>query len=146
MNEISKILKVVFDVEGKDGPAVDLTNVLMKGTLIKAVLKCNGIWVANGKFGCTWRAEQIRAKVPEGGLREFAIESDSDDIHIFLNFNSKSSRCCFTRAAVGAIIRAQPLVLSSISAMTIQATAVLPAAVGKTSRVELDNATSTASN
>ena len=71
--------KVVFDVEGKDGPAVDLTNVLMKGTLIKAVLKCNGIWVANGKFGCTWRAEQIRAKVPEGGLREFAIESDSDD-------------------------------------------------------------------
>lgn len=71
--------KVVFDVEGKDGPPVDLTNVLMKGTLIKAVLKCNGIWVANGKFGCTWRAEQIRAKVPEGGLREFAIESDSDD-------------------------------------------------------------------
>jgi hypothetical protein len=71
--------KVVFDVEGKDGPPVDLANVLMKGTLIKAVLKCNGIWVANGKFGCTWRAEQIRAKVPEGGLREFAIESDSDD-------------------------------------------------------------------
>jgi hypothetical protein len=71
--------KVVFDVEGNEGPAVDLTNVLMKGTLIKAVLKCNGIWVANGKFGCTWRAEQIRAKVPEGGLREFAIESDSDD-------------------------------------------------------------------
>ena len=71
--------KVVFDVEGKNGPAVDLSNVLLKGTLIKAVLKCNGIWVANGKFGCTWKAEQIRAKVPEGGLREFAIESDSDD-------------------------------------------------------------------
>ena len=71
--------KVVFDIEGNNGPPVDLANVLMKGTLIKAVLRCNGIWVANGKFGCTWRAKQIRAKVPEGGLSEFAIESDSDD-------------------------------------------------------------------
>ena len=62
------------------------------------------------------------------------------------NTNSKSSRCCFTKAAVGAIISAQPFVRSSISAITIQATAVFPAAVGKTSKVELDNATSTASN
>ena len=71
--------KVVFDVEGNEGTPVDLLNVLMKGTLIKVVLKCNGVWIANGKFGCTWKAEQIRAKVPEGGLRDFAIESDSDE-------------------------------------------------------------------
>ena len=51
----------------------------MKGALIKVVLKCNGIWIANGKFGCTWKAEQIRVKVPEGGLRDFAIMSDSED-------------------------------------------------------------------
>ena len=70
---------VVFDVDGKTDTPVDLENVIMKGTLIKAVLKCNGVWIANGKFGCTWRAEQVRAKLPEGGLREFAIESDSDD-------------------------------------------------------------------
>ena len=71
--------KNVFDVDGKTDNPVDLGNVLMKGTLIKAVLKCNGVWIANGKFGCTWRAEQIRAKLPEGGLRDFAIESESDD-------------------------------------------------------------------
>ena len=51
----------------------------MKGALVKVVLKCNGVWIANGKFGCTWRAEQIRVKVPEGGLRDFAILSDSDE-------------------------------------------------------------------
>ena len=51
----------------------------MKGAQVKAVLKCNGIWIANGKFGCTWRAEQVRVKVPEGGLQEFAIMSDSED-------------------------------------------------------------------
>ena len=68
----------MFDVNGT------LKNQLLlrsfnEGSQIKAVLKCNGIWLANGKFGCTWRAEQIRVKVPEGGLQDFAIMSDSED-------------------------------------------------------------------
>jgi hypothetical protein len=71
--------KNVFDVNGDTEEPVAVENVLMKGSQIKAVLKCNGIWLANGKFGCTWRAEQIRVKVPEGGLQDFAIMSDSDD-------------------------------------------------------------------
>ena len=71
--------KNIFDVNGETDDSVDISNILMKGSQIKAVLKCNGIWLANGKFGCTWRAEQIRVKVPEGGLNEFAIESESDD-------------------------------------------------------------------
>ena len=71
--------KNIFDVNGETDDSVDISNILMKGSQIKAVLKCNGIWLANGKFGCTWRAEQIRVKVPEGGLQDFAILSDSDD-------------------------------------------------------------------
>tara|TARA_B100000575_G_scaffold287155_2_gene285024 strand:+ start:33 stop:920 length:888 start_codon:yes stop_codon:yes gene_type:complete len=71
--------KNVFDVNKSTDEPVDFSNVVMKGTRVKAVLKCNGIWIANGKFGCTWRAEQMCVKVPEGGLRDFAILSDSDD-------------------------------------------------------------------
>ena len=71
--------KVVFDVNGDTDNPTDITKLIVKGALIKVVLKCNGIWVANGKFGCTWKAEQVRVKVPEGGLRDFAIMSDSDD-------------------------------------------------------------------
>ena len=70
---------VVFDVEGTTENPTDISRLITKGAHIKSVLKCNGIWIANGKFGCTWRAEQIRVKVPEGGLRDFAIMSDSDD-------------------------------------------------------------------
>ena len=69
----------MFDVNKATDEPVEFTNVVMKGARVKAVLKCNGIWVANGKFGCTWRAEQVRVKVPEGRLNEFAILSDSDD-------------------------------------------------------------------
>ena len=71
--------KNVFDVNGDNGEKVDLLNVIIKGAQLKVVLKCNGIWIANGKFGCTWKAEQVRIKVPEEGLRDFAIESDEDD-------------------------------------------------------------------
>ena len=71
--------KNVFDVEGTTETPTDITKLIVKGALIKVVMKCNGIWVANGKFGCTWKAEQVRVKVPEGGLQEFAIMSDSDD-------------------------------------------------------------------
>ena len=71
--------KELFDIDRTTDSPVDITNVLMKGAQVKAVLKCNGIWIANGKFGCTWVAEQMRIKVPEGGLRDFAIMSDSDE-------------------------------------------------------------------
>ena len=71
--------KTVFDVNKVTDTPVDFSNVVMKGAMVKVVLKCNGIWIANGKFGCTWRAEQIRVKVPEGGLRDFAILSDSEE-------------------------------------------------------------------
>jgi hypothetical protein len=71
--------KNVFDVNKETDSPVDILNVLRKGSKIKAVLKCNGVWLANGKFGCTWRAEQVRATIPEGGLKDFAIQTDSED-------------------------------------------------------------------
>ena len=71
--------KNVFDVDGTTDSPTDITKLIVKGALIKVVMKCNGIWVANGKFGCTWKAEQVRVKIPEGGLKEFAIMSDSED-------------------------------------------------------------------
>lgn len=72
--------KNVFDVDGVNGEPVNLLEVVQKGSLLKVVLKCNGIWIANGKFGCTWKAEQVRIKVKEEGIRDFAIESDDEDV------------------------------------------------------------------
>ena len=71
--------KTIFDVNKTTDTPVEFSNVVMKGASVKTVIKCNGIWIANRKFGCTWRAEQICVKVPEGGLRDFAILSDSEE-------------------------------------------------------------------
>jgi len=55
------------------------TDVLVKGTNMTAVLKCNGIWVINGKFGCTWRAEQLMVKVQEKSVGDWAFRDDDDE-------------------------------------------------------------------
>jgi len=56
---------------------INLKKMLVKGSKVKALLRCNGIWISGNKFGCTWRAEQAIITVPEA-LEEFAFR-DSDE-------------------------------------------------------------------
>ena len=48
-----------------------------KGTKLKMIIKCNGLWISNVGWGCTWRAEQIKIDVPVG-FSGYAFD-DSDD-------------------------------------------------------------------
>ena len=57
--------------------AVDLETMFKKGTKLKMIIKCNGIWISNVGWGCTWRAEQIKIDVP-AGFSGYAFD-DSDD-------------------------------------------------------------------
>ena len=57
---------------------VDISHVLKKGSKVRLVLKCAGLWIASGKFGCTWQAEQMMVSVPPK-LDDFAFRSDEED-------------------------------------------------------------------
>ena len=51
-------------------PTSDNTNLgpldlIPKGTNVAVVIKCGGLWFANGKFGCTWKLEQAVVKPRE---------------------------------------------------------------------------------
>ncbi len=77
-----KILCDCYDSDKKelvtDGDgAVDLEQMFKKGTKVKTILKCNGIWISNVGWGCTWKAEQIKIDVPMG-FSGYAFD-DSDD-------------------------------------------------------------------
>lgn len=54
-------------------------DILLKGSSINVLLKCHGVWIISGKFGCTWRAEQIKVKVPEKAINGYAFRDDDDD-------------------------------------------------------------------
>ena len=51
--------------------------IFKKGTQVKAVLRCKGIWITNGNFGCGWEAEQIRIK-PQPTFDDYAFLDDSE--------------------------------------------------------------------
>ena len=38
----------------------NLPDYVPKGSLVRAILKCGGMWIANGRFGCTWYVEQLQ--------------------------------------------------------------------------------------
>ena len=72
-----------YDADKKEVPlegddAVDLSTMFKKGTKVKMILKCNGLWIASGKFGCTWRAEQIKINSPIE-YSGYAFDDDDED-------------------------------------------------------------------
>lgn len=67
------------EIQTSGEEAVDLETMFKKGSKVKMILKCNGLWVASGKFGCTWKAEQIRINTPVG-ISGYAFDSDEEDV------------------------------------------------------------------
>lgn len=54
----------VFDSKTKS--LVNLTEIETKGSRVTAIIQCLGIWVAAGKFGCTWKVVQMKVMPPRG--------------------------------------------------------------------------------
>lgn len=50
----------------------------VKNSKVKMLLKCNGLWVSNVGWGCTWRAEQIRFDVPVG-FSDYAFDDSEEE-------------------------------------------------------------------
>jgi len=59
--------------------AVDLEQMFKKGTAVKMILKCNGLWISNVGWGCTWRAEQIKINTPVGFSGYAFDDSDGEE-------------------------------------------------------------------
>ena len=80
-NVICKVFgdgKVELNVNNSEADDfVDMNNLLKKGSRVKLLIRCNGIWHANGKFGCTWRAEQMKVKPVENF--DDCVFDDSDN-------------------------------------------------------------------
>lgn len=52
-----------------------------KGSHVKGLIRCNGLWFVGGKFGVTWQMLQMNTRPPTRlvGSGVCAIEDDSDD-------------------------------------------------------------------
>lgn len=73
----------------KDKEEIDITTIELKGAKVAAIMQCVGIWIAGGKFGCTWKAIQVKVTPNEAvsgyafqDVNENLIESDDEDDEI----------------------------------------------------------------
>ena len=71
----SNIVKLNTDDE--DENPVNLEQMFTKGSKVKMIVSCNGVWVGSAGWGCTWRAEQLKVNAPTS-FSGYAFE-DSDD-------------------------------------------------------------------
>ena len=69
---------VAYDQETKDEISLDSVMPKMKGSKVTAIASCGGIWVAGGKFGCSWKATQLMIQV-NSGLNRFAFQDIVED-------------------------------------------------------------------
>ena len=68
-----------FDIYDFDGNPLNrpLEELFVKGAQVQALMKCSGIWIAAGKFGCSWNVSQIRVDAP-ATIQSYAFIDDSD--------------------------------------------------------------------
>ncbi len=59
-------------------------DLIPKATNVALVIRCGGLWFANGKFGCTWRLVQALVK-PKESLKGRCLIKLSDEDEIKLN-------------------------------------------------------------
>lgn len=69
---------VAYDENTKEEVALDTMIPKMKGSKVTAIATCGGIWVAGGKFGCSWRANQLMIKA-NTGISKFAFRDIPGD-------------------------------------------------------------------
>ena len=68
-----KFETLMYDAKKRPLTDVPLEDILVKGTVMTALVQCTGVWFAGGKFGISWKAVQIRAeRVPES-LRDYGF-------------------------------------------------------------------------
>ena len=60
--------KRLFPDEGGSMEGPGPMDLITKGSNVACVLKCGGLWFANGKFGCTWKLMQAIVK-PKASMR-----------------------------------------------------------------------------
>ena len=71
-----------INVDNSEGENYQEANKLLsKGTTVRLLLKCNGLWFSSAGFGATWKAEQIKLKIPES-LEEYAFRDDDEDTFV----------------------------------------------------------------
>lgn len=69
-----------YDYDGESMSSESILNTNTKGARAVTLVKCNGIWFAGGKFGCSWKALQIQIAPKINNIGCAIVRCNEDDI------------------------------------------------------------------
>jgi hypothetical protein len=68
----------MFDANKEEYQGIPVEDLLVKGAVVRCVMQCTGVWFAGGKYGLSWKANQmVMDKVPES-IRGYAFVDDEE--------------------------------------------------------------------
>jgi hypothetical protein len=80
-NESGEFKCELFDNDTKQAVNVPPDVHLSKGTRMKCLIACSGVWFAGGRFGLSFRLIQAKVKVPPGRISGYSfLDDDEDDV------------------------------------------------------------------
>jgi hypothetical protein len=79
-NETEEFKCALFDSQTKELIETPPDVLLTKGTRMTAMIACNGVWFAGGRFGLSWRLEQGRVTVNQTKLEGYCFVDDEDEV------------------------------------------------------------------
>lgn len=71
--------KLTCEVYNKECEKVEFDSIDMKRAKVSAIVQCNGLWVAGGKFGCTFKVLQMKVVPTASSIKGYAFVDDADD-------------------------------------------------------------------
>lgn len=83
--------KITCPVYNKSKEQIDISDI-EKGSKVTAIIQCLGIWVAGGKFGCSWKVVQLLV-VPPASFKGFAFMDVEGDGAAKSEDNSDLDEC-----------------------------------------------------
>lgn len=69
--------KFQVDVYDANRNNIDLASVDLKGAKVTAIAQCLGLWLAGGKFGCSWKIIQLKVE-PQETISGYAFKDVED--------------------------------------------------------------------
>ena len=70
--------KFTFKCYNMQKMELSVDDAIKKGSKVRALLRCNGIWVSAGKFGTTWQVMQAKCD-PPATITKYSMIDDSDE-------------------------------------------------------------------
>ena len=77
-----------INVNGED-PNDHLESILVKGSRVRGIIQCVGLWCAGGNYMCQWKLDRCEVEVPDSAAAcSFLPDSDGEDENVDLNRES----------------------------------------------------------